>query len=86
MPTICEFMGIRILMHFDDHPPPHFHAEYAEHEAVIDIRTFAVRGGSLPPRQLGLVVEWAASRQRELLETWDVIRARGKFTRIQPLD
>ena len=26
-------------MYFGDHPPPHFHAEYGEHRAVIDIRT-----------------------------------------------
>jgi len=33
MPTISEFFGILIRMYWDDHPPPHFHALYAEHEA-----------------------------------------------------
>jgi hypothetical protein len=28
-----------------DHPPPPFHALYAEHEALIDIRTLAGADG-----------------------------------------
>jgi hypothetical protein len=37
MPTICRFYGILIQMYFGDHAPPHFHALYAEFEALIDI-------------------------------------------------
>lgn len=29
-------------MYFDDHPPPHFHAIYADSKAVIDIETLAL--------------------------------------------
>jgi len=60
MPEICRFFGIVIKMYFGDHSPPHFHAIYEEHQAVIDIRNLVVVGGHLPPRALGLVVEWAA--------------------------
>jgi hypothetical protein len=28
MPEISRFFGIVIQMYFDDHNPPHFHAEY----------------------------------------------------------
>ena len=34
MPEICRFYGIVIKMYFADHAPPHFHAEYSEHEAT----------------------------------------------------
>ncbi|MDA2937664.1 DUF4160 domain-containing protein [Acidobacteria bacterium AH-259-A15] len=34
MPEISRFYGIVIKMFFDDHEPPHFHVEYAEHQAV----------------------------------------------------
>jgi hypothetical protein len=34
MPEICRFYGIVIKMYFADHAPPHFHAEYAEHEVA----------------------------------------------------
>lgn len=44
MPTISRFYGILIQMYFADHPPPHFHALYAEFEALIAIRTFEVIG------------------------------------------
>lgn len=28
MPEISLFYGIRVKMYYDDHNPPHFHAEY----------------------------------------------------------
>jgi len=37
--TISEFFGILIRMYWDDHPPPHFHALYGEHEAQYNIAT-----------------------------------------------
>jgi hypothetical protein len=48
MPTISVFYGIVIQMFWRDHAPPHFHALYAEHEALIDLRDFGVIRGSLP--------------------------------------
>ncbi len=49
-PTISAFYGILIQMFWKDHAPPHFHALYAEYEAVVDIRTPQVIDGSLPRR------------------------------------
>jgi hypothetical protein len=42
VPIISFFFGIIINMHFDDHNPPHFHAEYQGREGV-----FAVADGKL---------------------------------------
>ena len=42
MPEISRFLGIVIKMFFDDHNPPHFHAEYGEDVALIDIRNLSV--------------------------------------------
>lgn len=53
-------------MYFRDHPPPHFHAQYAGHAAEIAIDTLAVIDGWLPPRALRLTLEWAGEHQREL--------------------
>ena len=52
MPTISIFYGIIIQMFWREHGPPHFHALYAEHEAVIDLRDFRVIRGSLPRRAM----------------------------------
>lgn len=39
MPEISLFSGIVIKMFFDDHNPPHFHAEYGRDLALIDIHS-----------------------------------------------
>ena len=57
MPEIAHFYGIVIQMYFGDHPPPHFHAIYGGHKAVIDIETLVLIEGELPPRARGLVIE-----------------------------
>jgi hypothetical protein len=35
MPTLSSFYGIKITMNYNDHNPPHIHAEYQDYEAVI---------------------------------------------------
>jgi len=41
MPEISRFFGIAIKMFFDDHNPPHFHAEYGERKALVDLRNLS---------------------------------------------
>jgi hypothetical protein len=38
MPEITRFLGIVILMYFDEHNPPHFHIVYNEFRATMDIQ------------------------------------------------
>ena len=59
MPEVSRFYGIVIRIFYDDHNPPHFHAEYGEHEVLVNINTLAILGGSLPARALGMVAEWS---------------------------
>jgi len=66
MPEINRFFGIIIKMYFDDHLPPHFHTEYSENKALININTLSVIAGKLRPRVLGMVMEWASLHQEEL--------------------
>lgn len=85
MPTLCTFYGIVIQMFWQDHPPPHFHALYAEHEALIDIRTLDVIEGDLPRRALSLVLEWAQAHRVELMEDWNLCRQMQPPRTIEPL-
>lgn len=85
MPEISRFYGMIIKMHFDDHLPPHFHAEYGEHEALINIHTLAVIAGKLPPKALGLIVEWASQHQEELQILWDKAKNMEALHKISPL-
>lgn len=86
MPEISRFLGIVIKMFFDDHNPPHFHAEYGSDRALIDIQTFSIFSGRLSPRVTGLVIEWATLHQKELLEDWDLARASQELHKISPLE
>lgn len=86
MPKVSEFFGIAIAMYYRDHNPPHFHAFYADQEALIDIRTFALLEGRLPPRQLGLTIEWAAKRQQALEQNWELARQSQPLNQIPPLE
>ena len=72
MPEISRFYGIVIRMYFNDHIPPHFHAHYSGHEAII-------------ARALGLVMEWASIHSVELLELWERARNLEPLDRIDPL-
>ena len=73
-------------MYFGDHPPPHFHAIYADSKAVVDIETLALIEGHLPPRARGLVIEWATIHQDELREAFLKVEALEAPEKIQPLD
>jgi hypothetical protein len=53
MPEISRFYGIVIKIYFDDHLPPHFHAEYGEDEILLNVTTLAVIAGKIPPRAMG---------------------------------
>jgi len=85
MPEISRFYGIVIKMFFDDHNPPHFHAFYGEYEVLININSFAVFAGNLPPRALGLVIEWATQHQDELLVNWERAKGQESLSKIEPL-
>jgi hypothetical protein len=85
MPTISRFYGILIQMYLADHAPPHFHALYAEFEALIAIQTFEVIRGELPPRAMALVLEWAQQHRNELMRDWELCVQNQIPERIRPL-
>ena len=85
MPELSRFFGIVVRMRYNDHAPPHIHVQYGEHRAVIDIDTGLVRG-SLPPRALGMALEWTRLRRHQLAEAWDLARQRRPLKPVQPLD
>ena len=85
MPTISKFYGILIRMFFNDHAPPHFHAEYGEFKAVVNIQELSIMEGSLPRRAQQLVLDWAELHQQELLEDWHLCMAKEQPRPIAPL-
>lgn len=85
MPEISLFFGIRITINYNDHVPPHFHAEYNSEKALVDIINGRVMKGYLPKRQLKLVLAWAEIHKDELMQDWELARNHQELYRIAPL-
>ncbi len=86
MPRISYFFGIVICMFYNEHLPPHFHAEYGDAEAVYEIATLEMMRGRLPRRPHAMVVEWATLHRQELLADWERAQQQLPLEEIEPLD
>ena len=84
MPEISLFYGIRVTMYYNDHMPPHFHAEYNGHKALVDINNIQVIRGSLPNKQLRLILAWCTI-QDELMQNWELAKDMKPLNKINPL-
>jgi Domain of unknown function (DUF4160) len=72
-------------MYYNEHSPPHFHAEYGGDEALYEIQTLQVYAGKLPRRVHNLVLEWADLHRQELSDEWLKARNGEPLDKIQPL-
>ncbi len=70
MPEISRFYGIIIRMFFNDHNPPHFHAEYGEYKCIVNLNDEVING-TMPKRALKLIFEWLDIHKEELLVNWE---------------
>ena len=89
MPTIALFFNLKIMMFWNDHAPPHFHAAYVgqDEDTIIDIRSLQViQQGSLKRRALGLVLDWAELHRDELLANRELARESKPLNQIAPLE
>jgi hypothetical protein len=85
MPEISLFYGIRITMYYDDHNPPHFHAEYAGKKAIVDILNVKIIKGFLPSRQIKFVIAWCEIHKDELMQNWELSKDAKPLNKINPL-
>jgi hypothetical protein len=85
MPEVSRFYGIVIQLFYGDHLPAHFHVTYSGQKAKIDIESLSLMEGSLPPRAMGLVVEWATIHHDELREAFRKAAALEQPQKIAPL-
>ena len=85
MPRLSEFYGIAIYMYFADHNPPHFHAVYAEHEALVRIDNGTILRGDLPRTAAKLVEQWRKLHHGELLDDWELAQHTSALNPIEPL-
>jgi hypothetical protein len=63
----------------------HFHAIYAEYEALIEIETGNIHEGYIPKKALELVNEWRLLHREELKDAWQKSRQEIPLSPIAPL-
>lgn len=83
MPTVAVIDGVKIMVYANEHPPPHFHAKYAENQAVIDIDAMKLTEGFLPAVKRRKVLEWAMTRRDKLLNAFQAASAHEK---VEPIE
>ena len=85
MPEISRFFGIVIRMFFDDHNPPHFHAEYSGRKAVFDLRGNILQGDLKSKVAVRLVRDWIDLHSKELEFDWKLAKQGKPLKKIEPL-
>lgn len=86
MPRISFFYGIAIFMYWNEgvHARPHFHARYSGNAASVDFDGNVI-AGSLPPRAVEFLREWAQLHRAELEANWERARRDEALEQIEPL-
>lgn len=85
MPEICRFLGIIITINYREHGIPHFHIRYNEYQGVLSIETLELLEGTVPKKIISLVLEWALDHKKELMDNWELAKAKQPLKKIEPL-
>jgi Domain of unknown function (DUF4160) len=72
VPTLAHIRGIKLVMYYEDHEPPHCHARSPDFSAKFAISDLSVLelAGKLKPRESALIKRWALANRPSLLENW----------------
>ena len=63
----------------------YFHAMYGDYRCLVDIQNGCVIKGSLPARQLKLVLAWNELHMDELMQNWELAKDDRPLNAIAPL-
>jgi hypothetical protein len=85
MPEISRFFGIAIAIAYEPQYPARFIAYAGAHAVAVEFETGAVIG-QLPPRALGLVLEWRQRHVAALRENWRRASIRHPLYAVPPLE
>jgi len=85
MPIISKFFGIAIRLFYDEHNPPHLHAEYQRKKSVFDFQGNIIRGSLFSKTATRLIREWIDLHSAELEADWKLAKAGKQIRKIDPL-
>jgi len=87
MPLISHFYGILIYIYSEavgQHNLPHFHAKFAEYEAVFDLDGNIITG-ELPRNKSKLIEAWSLLHREELYAAWSAWNENHEVVKIEGL-
>lgn len=85
MPVISVFLGIVIRMFYQDHEPPHFHAEHQGEQAKFSFDGEIIGGNIRSGTARRRIQRWAMLHRRELETNWGKMKEGRPLERIEPL-
>ena len=71
MGTIAILFGIIIVIHPNDHNPPHVHVWCGEKRAKFSIVDGSILNGHIPTSKIKIVQEFISTYRNELLQMWN---------------
>jgi len=86
MPHISMFFGIIIRMFYNDHNPPHFHADYQGQRGIFSFDGEMLKGKIHSPTAKRLIKQWCLLHQHELEKNWQSMAENKSFNKIPPLE
>ena len=86
MPAISIFFGIVIRMYFNDHRPPHFHAEHQGRKGTFDFNGKMLVGNIESATALALIKKWTIRHKHELMVNWKNVEVKKPLNQIAPLE
>jgi hypothetical protein len=87
LPTVSEFGGMKILLYFDDHDPPHVHI-IGEDRAEVYInyeQDGFYKAGVLPVKKEKVIKEWINAYYDDIMKAWNLCREFQNPGKIPPL-
>jgi hypothetical protein len=84
-PELSRFFGIVIRMFWREVELPHFHAQYGDFVASIEIETGAVTTKRFPSQALRLIEDWRRLHLAELRHNWSRMQRGEAPVSIDPL-
>ena len=66
--------NLRIIIHPNEHPPPHFHVKADQFEATFDVRTCELLEGKIKPGDVKKIKHWHKEKKNQVIEAWNKLR------------
>lgn len=66
--------GMTIVINPNEHPPPHFHVQYAGNNVSFTIKECKLLAGSIGNREIAIIKHWHKFSKTRLIQKWNSTR------------